>query len=83
MGYKLALNGTIQGSTHLDLRQKSAEVMGKMDFEIYPIGAVVPLMEDYRYREVAEIIINSKMYLPTNKPVHLFGCGHPMSYNFV
>ncbi|ABR55376.1 archaeosine tRNA-ribosyltransferase [Methanococcus vannielii SB] len=78
--YKLALNGTVQGSTHLDLRRKSAEVMGKMDFEIYPIGAVVPLMEDYRYREVSEIIINSKMHLPTNKPVHLFGCGHPMLF---
>ena len=35
--------------------------MGKMDFDIYPIGAVVPLMEDYRYREVAEVILNSKM----------------------
>ncbi|MBB6402245.1 7-cyano-7-deazaguanine tRNA-ribosyltransferase [Methanococcus maripaludis] len=80
MGYKLALNGTIQGSKYLDLRQKSAEVMGKMDFDIYPIGAVVPLMEDYRYREVAEVILNSKMHLPTNKPVHLFGCGHPMLF---
>lgn len=78
--YKLLLNGTVQGSTHMDLRRKSAEVMGSMDFDIYPIGAVVPLMEDYRYKEVAEIIINSKMHLPTNKPVHLFGCGHPMFF---
>ncbi|XRO74993.1 tRNA guanosine(15) transglycosylase TgtA [Methanocaldococcus sp. 28A] len=79
-GFKLLLNGTVQGSTYLDLRQKSAKEMTKLGFDIYPIGAVVPLMEQYRYREVAEIIINSKMYLPTNKPVHLFGCGHPMFF---
>ncbi|AEF96163.1 tRNA guanosine(15) transglycosylase TgtA [Methanotorris igneus] len=78
--FKLLLNGTIQGSTYLDLRRKSAEEMGKLDFDIYPIGAVVPLMEEYRYRDVAEIIINAKMCLPTNKPIHLFGCGHPMAF---
>ncbi len=78
--YKLLLNGTIQGSTYMDLRRKSAEIMGKLNFDIYPIGAVVPLMENYDYKTVVDIIINSKMYLPTNKPVHLFGCGHPMMF---
>ena len=78
--YKLLLNGTIQGSTYMDLRRKSAELMGKLDFDIYPIGAVVPLMENYHYKTVVDIIINSKMFLPTNKPVHLFGCGHPMMF---
>lgn len=75
------LNGTIQGSTYLDLRQKSAKEMAKLNFDIYPIGAVVPLMESYRFREVVEIILNSKMYLPTSKPIHLFGCGHPMFFS--
>ncbi|ENN96510.1 7-cyano-7-deazaguanine tRNA-ribosyltransferase [Methanocaldococcus villosus KIN24-T80] len=80
-GYRLLLNGTIQGSTYLDLRKKSAIEMSKLNFDIYPIGAVVPLMESYRFREVVEIIINSKMYLPNNKPIHLFGCGHPMFFS--
>ncbi|WP_457612434.1 tRNA guanosine(15) transglycosylase TgtA [Methanocaldococcus sp.] len=78
--FRMLLNGTIQGSTYIDLRQKAAKEMSKLNFDIYPIGAVVPLMESYRYREVVEIIINSKMNLPTNKPVHLFGCGHPMLF---
>ncbi len=77
----LLLNGTIQGSTFLDLRQLSAKEMSSLNFDIYPIGAVVPLMEEYRYKDVVEIILNSKMYLPTNKPVHLFGCGHPMFFS--
>ena len=78
--YKLLLNGTIQGSTYLDLRQESAKKMKELDFDIYPIGAVVPLMENYDYAKVVEIILNSKKELPTNKPVHLFGCGHPMMF---
>ncbi|ADG13528.1 archaeosine tRNA-ribosyltransferase [Methanocaldococcus infernus ME] len=78
--FKMLLNGTIQGSTYLELRQRAAREMAKLNFDIYPIGAVVPLMESYRFKEVAEIIINSKMNLPTNKPVHLFGCGHPMLF---
>ena len=78
--YKLLLNGTVQGSTYMDLRRKSAEIMGKLNFDIYPIGAVVPLMENYDYKTVVDIILNSKMFLPTNKPVHLFGCGHPMMF---
>ncbi len=78
--YKLLLNGTIQGSTYMDLRQKSAKVMGSLDFDIYPIGAVVPLLEKYDYKTIVDIVINSKMKLPTNKPVHLFGCGHPMMF---
>ncbi|HIP16906.1 MAG TPA: tRNA guanosine(15) transglycosylase TgtA [Methanothermococcus okinawensis] len=78
--YKMLLNGTIQGSTYMDLRRKSAEVMGKLNFDIYPIGAVVPLMENYHYKTVVDIILTSKEYLPTNKPIHLFGCGHPMLF---
>lgn len=54
--------------------------MKELDFDIYPIGAVVPLMENYDYAQVIEIILNSKKELPTNKPVHLFGCGHPMMF---
>ncbi|HIP84517.1 MAG TPA: tRNA guanosine(15) transglycosylase TgtA, partial [Methanothermococcus okinawensis] len=75
--YRMLLNGTIQGSTYMDLRRRCAEVMGSMDFDIYPIGAVVPLLEKYDYKTLVEVILNTKMGLPTNKPVHLFGCGHP------
>ncbi|GBF36322.1 MAG TPA: tRNA guanosine(15) transglycosylase TgtA [Methanothermococcus okinawensis] len=75
--YKMLLNGTIQGSTYMDLRRRCAEIMGSMNFDIYPIGAVVPLLEKYDYKTLVDVILNSKMGLPTNKPVHLFGCGHP------
>jgi len=79
---KIPLGGTIQGSTFPDLREKSAREMGKKNFELYPIGGVVPLMEDYRFADLARVIMHSKMHLPVEKPVHLFGCGHPMVFAF-
>lgn len=79
---KIPLAGTVQGAAFADLREKSAAEMGKLDFEIYPIGGVVPLMENYRFADLARVIMHSKKKLPVEKPVHLFGCGHPMIFAF-
>jgi 7-cyano-7-deazaguanine tRNA-ribosyltransferase len=79
----MLLAGTVQGSTHLQLREESAKAMSELDFDIYPIGGVVPLMEAYRFEELSRIILHSKKYIPPNKPVHLFGAGHPMMFALV
>jgi 7-cyano-7-deazaguanine tRNA-ribosyltransferase len=76
----MLLAGTVQGSTYLDLREESAKAMGALDFDIHPIGGVVPLMENYRYADLARVILHSKEFLPPEPPVHLFGCGHPMVF---
>ena len=77
---EIAMNATVQGSTHLDLRRYAAQKLSEMNFEIHPIGAVVPLMEAYRYRELVDVVVNSKMGLKPDRPVHLFGAGHPMIF---
>ncbi|RLI79916.1 tRNA guanosine(15) transglycosylase TgtA [Archaeoglobales archaeon] len=69
----------IQGSTHLDLRKKSAEEAIKLNGDVYPIGAVVPLMDAYRFTDLVRIILEVKGVIKT-KPIHLFGCGHPMIF---
>ena len=74
------LNGPIQGGLFADLRQKSATEMGKFDFSIHPIGGIVPVMEQHRYREYAKIMLSTLPFLPSNRPVHMFGCGHPMLF---
>ncbi|MFQ6128240.1 MAG: tRNA guanosine(15) transglycosylase TgtA [Thermoplasmata archaeon] len=76
----LSLVGPIQGSTYPDLREKSAERISSMDFAIYAIGGVVPLMENYRFSDLVDVVIHSKMKLDPSKPVHLFGAGHPMMF---
>ncbi len=79
-GNKMLLAGPIQGSTHLDLREKFARMISDLDLDIYPIGAVVPLMESYRFRDLAEVVLASKRGLRLDALVHLFGAGHPMMF---
>ncbi|WP_414470602.1 tRNA guanosine(15) transglycosylase TgtA [Methanobacterium sp. ACI-7] len=74
------MNSVVQGSTFPDLRAKCAEAIGKMDFEVYPIGAVVPLLENYQYKDVVDIVMASVDKLPASKPRHLMGAGHPMVF---
>jgi 7-cyano-7-deazaguanine tRNA-ribosyltransferase len=57
----------------------SSESKGR-GFAVHPIGGIVPLMEQQRYRELFEILLASKSNLPPDRPVHFFGCGHPMLF---
>ncbi len=74
------LAGPIQGSLFLDLRERSAKLMNSLDLDYYPIGGVVPLLESYRYSEIVDIVMASKLNIDFGKPVHLFGAGHPMVF---
>ena len=76
----IAMNAAVQGSTYPDLRTYAAKKLSEMNFEIHPIGAVVPLMESYRYKDLVDVVIASKLGLRPDRPVHLFGAGHPMIF---
>ena len=79
---EMMINGVVQGSVYQDLREDCARKMAVMDIDVHPIGGVVPLMEQYRYTELVDVIISSKKGLNPNRPVHLFGAGHPMILAF-
>ena len=74
------LAGPVQGSTYPELREKAASHLKDLNFEVYPLGAVVPLMEAYRYAELVDVIAASRKGLSPASPVHLFGAGHPMMF---
>ncbi|RZB29064.1 MAG: 7-cyano-7-deazaguanine tRNA-ribosyltransferase [Candidatus Argoarchaeum ethanivorans] len=76
----MLLAGPVQGSTFTRLRKHAAEEVCKIGFDLCPIGAVVPLMESYRYRDLVDVIVSSKQGLSPCAPVHLFGAGHPMMF---
>lgn len=78
---ELMLNSVVQGSTFPDLRSECAQTLGEMDFQVHPIGAVVPLMESYRYHELVDVVMSSVSYLPDSRPRHLMGAGHPMLFS--
>jgi 7-cyano-7-deazaguanine tRNA-ribosyltransferase len=39
----------------------------------------VELLEGYRYAELVDLVMAAKRNLPLERPVHLFGAGHPMT----
>ena len=74
------INGPIQGGLFPELRAKSAVEMSALDFSIHPIGGIVPIMEQQKYRDLVKIMLACKSNLSPNRPVHMFGCGHPMLF---
>ncbi len=82
IGFKkdMLLAAPVQGSTYPGLRERAGRELSSADFDIFPLGAVVPLMESYRYADLVDVIVASKKGLSPAAPVHLFGAGHPMMF---
>jgi 7-cyano-7-deazaguanine tRNA-ribosyltransferase len=76
----MLLAGPVQGGLFPDLRERCARELSTIDFGVHPVGGVVPLLENYRFKDLVEVIIASKKGLDPSKPVHLFGAGHPMIF---
>ena len=73
--------GPVQGGRHLDLVASSAVEMGKLPFQIHALGSPTEVMENYRYDVLAEMILTAKKGLPVERPLHLFGAGHPAMFS--
>jgi len=77
---EMLVNAPIQGSTHLDLRTEAAAFADGTALDVFPVGAVVPLMNEYRYADLMDVVAAVKRGLSGDTPVHLFGAGHPMMF---
>jgi 7-cyano-7-deazaguanine tRNA-ribosyltransferase len=73
--------GPVQGGRHLDLVAKSAVAMGKLPFQIHALGSPTEVMESYRFDVLVDMIMTAKMNLPIERPLHLFGAGHPIMFS--
>jgi len=51
-----------------------------MGFDVYPIGAVVPLMESYRYTELVDVVMASVKNLPRFTTETFDGCWSSMVF---
>jgi 7-cyano-7-deazaguanine tRNA-ribosyltransferase len=69
--------GPVQGGRYLNLVAKSARQMGKLPFQIHALGSPTEVMERYRFDVLVDMIMTAKMNLPIDRPLHLFGAGHP------
>jgi 7-cyano-7-deazaguanine tRNA-ribosyltransferase len=77
---EMLVNAPIQGAAYPDLRERAARHANATDLDVFPIGAVVPLMNAYRFAETVDVIAAAKRGLGADCPVHLFGAGHPMVF---
>jgi 7-cyano-7-deazaguanine tRNA-ribosyltransferase len=72
--------GPVQGGAYPDLVSFSAREMAKRNFAIYALGSPTPIMQQYRFETLVDMIMAAKAQLPPSKPLHLFGGGHPMMF---
>jgi len=77
---EMLVSAPVQGSTHPDLRERAAEHATTTGLDVFPLGAVVPLMNEYRYADLVDVVAACKRGLGEVGPVHLFGAGHPMMF---
>ncbi len=71
----------VQGGLDPLLRARAArEASGLGD--VLAVGGVVPLLEQYRFVELARALTAARPHLAPEAAVHLFGAGHPMVFAF-
>jgi len=76
----IAWVGPVQGGRYLDLVARSAREMGTLPFQIHALGSPTPVMEQYLFDVLVDMIMTAKMNLPLERPLHLFGAGHPFMF---
>jgi 7-cyano-7-deazaguanine tRNA-ribosyltransferase len=69
----------VQGGGFPELRARSAAEASRLG-DVLAIGGVVPLLEQYRFAELAQAITAARPALAPEAVVHLFGTGHPMTF---
>jgi len=77
---EMLVTAPVQGSTYTDLRERAGATAAASGLDVFPVGAVVPLMNEYRYDDLVDVVAAAKRGLPESAPVHLFGAGHPMMF---
>ena len=73
--------GPVQGGRHLDLVAKSAKAIGEMPFKVHALGSPTEVMERYMFPVLVDMIVTTKRNIPPDRPLHLFGAGHPMMFS--
>lgn len=76
---KQALYGIVQGGGSKDMRIESAHIIGAMDFEGFGFGGEF----GYDKRSMGKVISAVSDALPSHKPRHILGIGHPEDFDII
>ncbi|HIE24166.1 MAG TPA: tRNA guanosine(15) transglycosylase TgtA [Candidatus Korarchaeota archaeon] len=74
--------GTVQGSKYHDLLSRCAEEISAIDFGYFGAGSLKVALERYEYKVQVEYLIRVRELLPSGKPLHFWGIGHPSTFAF-
>lgn len=72
--------GPVQGGQFKDLVEKSAAELVSLGFPLFALGSPVEFLENYEYKLLVEMILAARSRIPVDKPLHLFGAGHPLTF---
>ncbi|MEM0378655.1 MAG: tRNA guanosine(15) transglycosylase TgtA [Thermosphaera sp.] len=73
----------IQGSPYKDLVVRSSILAWRLPYQMYAVGSPTVLLEKYEYKYIVELTAIAKLHLPPDRPLHVFGVGHPMIIPFL
>ena len=73
----------VQGAPYLELLKRSAILASKLPYDIYAVGSPTVILEKYKYSKLVKLVLLTRLLLPQNKPIHVFGVGHPMIIPFL
>jgi len=71
--------GPVQGGLFQRLLKKSASSLVDAGFGFLALGSPVQVMQNYRFADLAKMIVATKKAIPYSVPLHLFGAGHPLT----
>lgn len=71
--------GAIQGGRFLDLVERSTKELSSLGFDLLALGSPTEMMKEYDYSLLLRMILAAKSSMPLEKPLHLFGAGHPLT----
>ncbi len=71
----------VQGGRFPELRWTSAAGASALG-DVLAVGGVVPLLEQYRFADLARVLLGARPALAPERAVHLFGTGHPITFAF-
>jgi len=72
--------GPVQGGAYLDLVAQSAKRVSRLPFQVHALGSPTPVMEQYLFGTLVDMIMAARQNLPADRPLHLFGAGHPFMF---
>ncbi len=73
----------IQGAPFKELLLRSTRLASRLPYHIYAIGSPTVMLEKYRYAELVELVAITRANTPPDRPLHVFGVGHPVIIPFL